>query len=150
MAPCAPAKRRRVGLRRLLGGRRVRAVAHRRLPPCWYVVGLAKRLVVAVGKRAVRLPLMLIKLAIALVVSRCRRLSNRAAAPPHRAAASDASALGLLARKKGAASERRGRSRNAALSAEGGSLGPTSLTSRAREHPARSDGRRRNATERAR
>ena len=32
------------------------------------LLGLAKRLVVAVGKRAVRLPLMLIRLAIALVV----------------------------------------------------------------------------------
>ena len=45
------------------------------------LLGLAKRLVVAVGKRAVRLPLMLIKLAIALVVLAVSLLSNSRCCP---------------------------------------------------------------------
>ena len=66
------------------------------------LLGLAKRLVVAVGKRAVRLPLMLIKLAIALVVLAVSLApQTRAAAPPHRAVARDAAA-GLARAEEGA------------------------------------------------
>jgi hypothetical protein len=65
------------------------------------LLGLAKRLVVAVGKRAVRLPLMLIKLAIALVVLAVSLALKLALLPLRIVLLPVTLPLALLARKKG-------------------------------------------------
>ena len=67
------------------------------------LLGLAKRLVVAVGKRAVRLPLMLIKLAIALVVLAVSLALKLALLPLRIVLLPVTLPLALLARKKGPA-----------------------------------------------
>ena len=65
------------------------------------LLGLAKRLVVAVGKRAVRLPLMLIRLAIALVVLAVSLALKLALLPLRIVLLPVTLPLALLARKKG-------------------------------------------------
>ena len=65
------------------------------------LLGLAKKLVVAVGKRAVRLPLMLIKLAIALVVLAVSLALKLALLPLRIVLLPVTLPLALLARKKG-------------------------------------------------
>ena len=65
------------------------------------LLGLAKRLVVAVGRRAVRLPLMLIKLAIALVVLAVSLALKLALLPLRIVLLPVTLPLALLARKKG-------------------------------------------------
>merc|ERR1719387_249381 len=67
------------------------------------LLGLAKKLVVAVGKRAVRLPLMLIKLAIALVVLAVSLALKLALLPLRIVLLPVTLPLALLARKKGPA-----------------------------------------------
>ena len=67
------------------------------------LLGLAKSLVVAVGKRAVRLPLMLIKLAIALVVLAVSLALKLALLPLRIVLLPVTLPLALLARKKGPA-----------------------------------------------
>ena len=85
------------------------------------LLGLAKRLVVAVGKRAVRLPLMLIKLAIALVVLAVSLALKLALLPLRIVLLPVTLPLALLARKKGPpAKAPRGRRARIPLPASGG------------------------------